>query len=90
LRQQDRDSRTAGTRPAFRDQPAELLLRPRQVPAPRELSRNLEADVVAGRGVVLAGIAKADDEDAVPLLLALAAIGSAAKEGQGLLPAGVA
>jgi hypothetical protein len=34
---------------------------------------------VTGSGVALAGVAETDDEDAVPLLLALAAVGAAAK-----------
>jgi hypothetical protein len=38
---------------------------------------------VAGGGIALARIAEADDQDAVALLLALAAIGAAAKERQG-------
>jgi hypothetical protein len=45
---------------------------------------------VTGGRVALARVAEADDEDAVALLLALTAVGAAAKEGQRLLPAGVA
>jgi hypothetical protein len=56
---------------------------------PRELRGDLEADVVPGRRVTLARIAEADDQYAAARL-ALAAIGPAAKEGQGLLPAGLA
>ena len=44
---------------------AELLLRLRQVPAPRELGHDLEADVVACLRVARAGVPQADHEDAV-------------------------
>jgi hypothetical protein len=45
---------------------------------------------VAGGGVLVAGIAKADDQDAVALLGDLAATAAAAKDRQGLIPAGIA
>jgi hypothetical protein len=46
---------------------------------------------MAGGGVALARVAEANDQDAVDGLLALAALGSAAaKDRQGLVPAGVA
>jgi hypothetical protein len=85
LRQQDRHPRAAGPDPAFGDLAAELPLRLRQVPATEQLGADLEADVVAGPGVLSTGVAEADDQDS------LAVIGvAAAEEGQELTLAGVA
>jgi hypothetical protein len=85
MRQEDRHPRTARAGAAFGDLAAELPLRLRQVPAPLELGADLEADVVAGPGVLATGVAEADDQYAV------AVIGvAAAEQGQGLALVGVA
>jgi hypothetical protein len=79
VRQQDRHPWPARLGAAFGDLAAELPLRLRQLPAPLELGADLEADVVAGPGVLAAGVAEADDQYAV------AVIGvAAAEQGQGL------
>ena len=57
--------------PPFGDQAVELLPRLAQVPAPRQLLGDVEADVVAGARVLGPGVAEADDEDAVALLAAV-------------------
>jgi len=85
MRQQDRHPRPAWPGAPFGDLAAELPLRLRQLPAPLELGADLEADVVAGPGVLAAGVAEADDQYAV------AVIGvAAAEQGQGLALVGVA
>src|SRR4051794_37656580 len=53
---QDADARSAGHRPTVREEPGELLLRARHVPALGQAVRNLEADVVARARVAVAGV----------------------------------
>jgi hypothetical protein len=74
MREQDRDPWAAWPGATFGDLPRELAPRARQIPAAEELGTDLEADVVAGSGMLAAGIAEADDQDS------LAVIGVAAAE----------
>src|SRR4051794_2132427 len=60
LRLEQRDARAARTRAALRQLARVLLLRPRQVPAPRQRVGDLEADVVRRLGVAGARVAEPD------------------------------
>ena len=63
-RGQERDPRPAGAGAPLGQQAAELLLRLAQLPAPRQLGPDLEADVVARPLVLAPRVAEADDQNA--------------------------
>src|SRR5205085_8667258 len=62
LREEHADARPARAGPAIREQARVLLLRARELPAPRHLVRHLEADVVARARVALARVPEPDDQ----------------------------
>src|SRR5688572_7501594 len=77
LRDEDPHARPAGAGAPVRVQPCVLLLRAREPPPAGELVRHLEADVVAGARVAVAGVTEPDDQ---PVDLPAAAMAEEAQD----------
>ena len=89
LRQEDRHPRAAGAGPPFGQQAAELRLRLGRSQRRDELGADLEADVVAGRGVALPGLPRPTIRIRSPSCRPRR-LGGGGERSTGLLPAGVA